>query len=179
MKKIINEDSLKKNKEKSFYLNRMIYTLNSIIFRINYLRKLNQRDNKELWFAIYDSILVQIRAFLCESERNNNNYTMQTTLKKYGYDKKVKEVNNYLESPLKGDWFKSGNNSGTPKVITIRDGLKFVTDKFVCHFDPCYDDYEFMAREKNIQDTFTNFENDSVNNFSKIFSTILGILKKS
>lgn len=179
MEKNIKQDDLESDLEKASYFERMIKNLNSTIFRINYLRKLNQSDNKELWFAMYDSVLVQIRAFLCENDKNKKNYTIQNTLKKMGSNEKVEAINNYLESPLKGDYFKSGNNSGNSKVITIRDGLKFVTDKFVCHFDSCYDDFEFMAREKMIQDTFTNFENDSVNNLSKIFLNILEILKNS
>lgn len=74
------------------------------------------------YFALYDSILTQVRALFIENSQNSNNYTVQVFLNKLGLANKSKEIDEYL------------NNELVPGV-SIKKAIKVSVDKFIVHYD--------------------------------------------
>ena len=72
-----------------------------------------------------DMIIVQLRAMCIESESYQNNYTVQILLRKIG----EKDLANKIDQMLNENFYDGS------KQVTIKTALKFVADKFICHYD--------------------------------------------
>lgn len=96
----------------------------------SYYRLLTQRVerlqalNKESFdYQTYtDMCLVMIRALLIESDKLNENYTLQNFLTKHKRPDLVITVNEYMDQPIN-------------KLMTVREALKIAVDKYIAHND--------------------------------------------
>ena len=74
-------------------------------------------------FGTYlDIILVQLRAMFIESSSYSKNYTSQILMRKLNENGIANEIDAYLDSEFND-------------TISIRNALKLVADKFICHND--------------------------------------------
>lgn len=91
--------------------------------------EINNINNTDIDVITYlDMIVVQIRAMCIENERYVNNYTAQILLRKLGEDSLADRIDSMLNEPF------------IPETdFTIREAIKKLADKFICHYDN-YDD---------------------------------------
>lgn len=103
------------------------------------------------YFTYFDIIIVQLRAMCIENERYENNYTVQVLMRKVRQDNLADRLDRYLQNEL------------TYK-ITIKEAIKFIADKFVCH----YDNTDIGDRSKehicraNFSNTYNKFNLESI-----------------
>lgn len=71
----------------------------------------------------FDAFLVVFRALFLE--RGQRQYTIQNFYRAKGDNEKADKIDAYLDLP-----------AFTWKNVSIRDMLKFIADKFICHVDP-------------------------------------------
>ena len=151
------------------------YNLELFKFRLNKFldlpRPSTTTEEECEWFTYYDILLVQTRAMLIESTSRTNNYTLQNYLKKLGREKDAQIIDNFLTSPFDPDIIDELGNE-----ISIRNVIKFVTDKFICHYDYTRD--EDILLENKISKILTNLDNYEKNNIHKIRCVIVELLKK-
>lgn len=74
------------------------------------------------YLTIFDSVITQLRAMLLE--KGKKNYTFQNYFNEVGKPEVAQKIDEYLDSPF------DPQNSRS-----IRTALKFISDKFICHFD--------------------------------------------
>lgn len=113
----MTEPFFKTHEEVDKYFKESLLTLKA---RIVALYK-SDKDSIE-YFALYDSILTQVRALFIENSRYKNNYTVQVFLMKLGLSKPSEEIDTYLNSE-----FITG--------VSIRDAIKISVDRFIVHYD--------------------------------------------
>ena len=103
--------------------------------------RLQQLDVDSLDRITYrDMCLVMIRALLIESKNRTENYTLQNFLLRHGQASLANEVNGYL-------------NQSINSLMTLRDALKLIVDKFIAHNDSIVEfDAEF--NDNNLSDIF-------------------------
>lgn len=82
-----------------------------------------QKENQKEYLMIFDSFLALFRALFLE--RGAKQYTVQNYYRAKGEDDKAQKIDDFLDSKF-FSW------SDKP----IREVLKFIADKFVCHIDP-------------------------------------------
>ncbi|HQQ51317.1 MAG TPA: hypothetical protein PLZ29_08980, partial [Spirochaetota bacterium] len=123
------------------------------------------------WFTYFDCLITQFRAMFIENEQNKNNYTYQNFLNLYGKHEVVSAINTYLNEPFINEDFFDFNG----EILTIRNAIKFVADKFICHYDKT--SLEERARQELISNTLSNVSNNSVNNLEIILTKIFKMLK--
>ena len=84
---------------------------------------LTKREKQKEYLMLFDSFLALFRALFLE--KGNKQYSIQNYYRVKGQAEIAKEIDDYLD----GKMF-----SWTDK--SIREVLKFLADKFVCHIDP-------------------------------------------
>lgn len=84
---------------------------------------LTKRENQKEYLMLFDSFLALFRALFLEN--GNKQYSIQNYYRAKGQAEIANEIDDYLD----GKMF-----SWTDK--SIREVLKFLADKFVCHIDP-------------------------------------------
>ncbi len=93
---------------------------------------LTKRENQKEYLMLFDSFLALFRALFLE--KGNKQYSIQNYYKEKGQDEIAKEIDDFLDGKM-FSW----------KDKSIRDVLKFLADKFVCHIDPISRDDLGMA----------------------------------
>lgn len=151
------------------------YNLELFKFRLNKFldlpRPSKTTEEECEWFTYYDILLVQTRAMLIESKNRTTNYTLQNFLRKLGREKDAQIIDSFLNSP-----FDSEIKDESDNVISIRNVIKFVTDKFICHYD--YTSDGDIELENKISKILTNLDDYEKNNIHKILYVIIDLLKK-
>lgn len=82
-------------------------------------------------------MIVQLRSLFCENSRYENNYTIQILLRKIGEYKLADQVDKLLQEEL-------------VEEISIRKAIKFIEDKFICHYD------KIEPSDKVLEQTYRN-----------------------
>lgn len=72
-----------------------------------------------------DMIIVQLRAMCIESANLRNNYTAQILLRKVGEDQMAEKLDAMLGEAFLEDIMD----------LSIRNAIKFLADRFICHYD--------------------------------------------
>ena len=137
----ITDDIIAQIGDKPF-LEQLEFNIDQLNYRLSILASIDVtvKENQSYFLMVCDSALVIIRAVLLE--KGQRNYTIQRYLKVMELDKQLSDLENYLGS----------NFSIYDK--SIRDVLKFITDKFVCHIDNT--DWEDIGNANFIMSTFMN-----------------------
>ena len=97
-----------------------------LLKRYKRFKEINKIGNDDIDVTTYlDMIVVQLRAMCIENKRYKNNYTAQNLLCKLGEEELAQDIDNMLDKKF---------YHGSTKV-NIRDALKILADKFICHYD--------------------------------------------
>lgn len=109
------------------------FNLKLLSFRIEKLRDMNQLDRttKFEYITYFDAIVVQFRAMLLE--RRQHNFTFRAFLEKKERTDLIEKIDAILEQPL--DASQTEMKEAGETFYSLKKGLKFITDKFVCHND--------------------------------------------
>ena len=82
-----------------------------------------KKENQEENLMLFDSLLALFRALFLE--KGAKQYSVQNYYRAKGEDDKAQEIDDFLDGKI----FSWSDKS-------IREVLKFIADKFVCHIDP-------------------------------------------
>lgn len=105
------------------FLDQFFFNQEQLVYRINRAWNIDRtvKENQSEYLMAFDSALCLFRAMFLE--KLPNNYTYQNYFQKTGKPEIAENINNYLDGPF----------DCTGK--SIRQVLKFIADKFVCHVD--------------------------------------------
>ena len=93
--------------------------------RYERFKEINDPHNTDIDVITYlDMIIVQLRAMCIESSNLKNNYTAQNLLRKVGKQDLAEKIDAMLN-----ETFYAG------REYTIREALKRLADKLICHYD--------------------------------------------
>ena len=102
-----------------------------LISRYMKYKELDKINNEDIDVGTYfDIIIVQLRALCIESPHLQNNYTVQTVLRRIGKEEYADRIDKMLDQQ-----FMPGVNCRTGEFFTTRKALKMLADKFICHYD--------------------------------------------
>ena len=147
------------------FAQQMAFNMEQLNYRFARLSEIDstKHENQKEYLMLFDSFLALFRALFLEN--GNKQYSIQNYYKAKGQSEIAKEIDAYLD----GKMFSWADKS-------IREVLKFIADKFVCHIDPISNDDLGMADyymghlnnpyvDNNLQDImkhiYTIIENDS------------------
>ena len=123
---------------------------------------LTKHENQKEYLMLFDSFLALFRALFLE--KGNKQYSIQNYYRAKGQDEIAKEIDAYLDGKMFSWMDKS-----------IREVLKFIADKFVCHIDQISRDDLGMANFY-----MSHLNNPYVdNNLQDIMKHIFLIINKS
>lgn len=89
-------------------------------------KSLEKINNDDIDLGTYfDIIIVQLRALCIESPHLENNYTIQTALRRMGKAEYADRIDRMLEQQF----------LPCADTFTTRKALKMLADKFICHYD--------------------------------------------
>lgn len=136
--------------EVQVFLIRFLKNYQLLVDRYNRFKELGnvfigERDEKRIIdrFTYFDMIIVQLRAMCIENKKSN--YTLQNLLTKTGNDNLAKRIEEMLDRPFVGGVEYSASDNSKTIPLTIRNALKIVADKFVCHYDGLADNYSLYS----------------------------------
>lgn len=114
-----------KNSHQKPFEEQIIFNLEQLNYRFSRLSEIDttKESNKKEYLMIFDSFIALFRALFLE--KGQEQYSVQNYYRVKGKDEIVKNIDDYLNSKIFSWCDKS-----------IRDVLKFIADKFVCHIDP-------------------------------------------
>jgi hypothetical protein len=114
-----------KNSSPKPFEEQIIFNLEQLNYRFSRLSEIDttKESNKKEYLMIFDSFIALFRALFLE--KGQKQYSVQNYYREKGKDEIVKNIDDYLNSKIFSWCDKS-----------IRDVLKFIADKFVCHIDP-------------------------------------------
>ncbi len=119
----IDEDLLL-DPEFGLYLEQFEFNVDMLNYRLQQFSKLDYTNadpnNHQYCLMVTDALLVCIRAMLLD--KGNYQYSFINFFKKCGDDARVQMINDYLDQKI-------------PIYGSVRESLKFVTDKYICHVD--------------------------------------------
>lgn len=149
------------------------FNLNMLLKRLLKIRKISPLDpnNKVEWFTYFDCIITQLREMFIENERYKNNYTYQNFLTLYGKNDIVTKINSFLETPFFDESILDSNG----EVLSIKNAIKFIADKFICHYENT--SLEELDRQELISSTLSNISNNSINNLEVILTRIFKMIE--
>lgn len=111
------------------------FEINWNLFLKRYTRYKELEENATIdnfdYSTYFDILVVQIRAMCIENELLKNNYTVQNVLRRIGEEKLAEKIDFELERPLSEIFV----DKSTGKPITLRNSIKMLADKFICHYD--------------------------------------------
>ena len=84
---------------------------------------ITKKDNQKEFFMLFDSFLALFRSLFLE--RGYKQYSIQNYYREKGRDEIAQKIDDYLDTKMLS-W----------KDKSIREVLKFIADKFICHVDP-------------------------------------------
>lgn len=93
-----------------------------LLRRYQIFQNLSQESGFIQYLSYFDIIMVQLRALCIENERYSENYTIQVLMKKLNRSDLAQKLENYLDNEIS-------------EGVTIREAIKFIADKFICHYD--------------------------------------------
>ncbi len=107
------------------FAEQIVFNLEQLYYRFSRLSEIDatKKENQKEYLMIFDSFLSLFRALFLE--RGTKQYSVQNYDREKGQDDVAKKIDDYLDSKMF-----SWNDK------TIREVLKFIADKFVCHIDP-------------------------------------------
>lgn len=101
--------------------------------RYERFKEIDDPHNTDIDVITYlDMIIVQLRAMCIESSNLKNNYTAQNLLRKVGKQDLAEKIDAMLN-----ETFYAGRD------YTIREALKKLADKLICHYDNFDGEHEF------------------------------------
>lgn len=107
----------------SFNFGQFQFNVEQLNYRINKAWHIDttRKENHSEYLMVFDSALCLFRAMFLEKE--NKNYTYQNYFRSMGRQDIADKIDNYLD------------NNAYSNGVSIRNALKFLSDKFVCHVD--------------------------------------------
>lgn len=145
------------------FAEQVAFNLEQLNYRFARLSEIDttKKENQKEYLMLFDSFLVLFRALFLE--KGTKQYSVQNYYRTKGEDDKAQEIDDFLDSKI-FIW------SDKP----IREVLKFIADKFVCHVDPISNEDLGLANFY-----MTHLGNPYVNNNLKcIMDTISELMKK-
>ena len=128
-----NSDSQQNVEEQNFdaffqhplFCTQVTFNIDQLNYRYKRLQAINTHapSLKQEYLMAFDAFLVVFRALFLE--RGQRQYTIQNFYRAKGDNEKADKIDAYLDLP-----------AFTWKNVSIRDMLKFIADKFICHVDP-------------------------------------------
>lgn len=141
-----------------------IFNIDMLNYRISRLQKIDtiDRGNQAEYLMVFDATLTLFRAMLLE--RQKENYTFQNYFRKTNRKDIADQIDAFLDLPFASYMDKS-----------IRDVLKFIADKFICHVDKVEksDIGLCNAWMSNLSNPYFD------NNFKHIVNTLNGIINSA
>lgn len=121
-----NIDDIPNLAEVSKFIEQFSFNLEMLNYRINKAIEIDTmvKENHYEFLMTFDSAMVLFRAMFLESENLKGNYTFQNFCRMIGKPDVAQKIDDYLRTKFV-DW----------REKSIRDVLKFLADKFVCHVD--------------------------------------------
>lgn len=112
------------------FIKQFTFNIDMLNYRLNRMWEIDtmQKDNQQEYLMVFDATIVLFRAMFLENGSHKKNYTFQNFFRLTGRDEVAGQIDSFLNSPFTSYCDKS-----------IRDVLKFIADKFVCHVD-CVED---------------------------------------
>lgn len=107
------------------FAEQVAFNLEQLNYRYARLSEIDttRKENQKEYLMLFDSFLALFRALFLE--KGTKQYSVQNYYRTKGEDDKAQEIDDFLDSKI-FIW------SDKP----IREVLKFIADKFVCHVDP-------------------------------------------
>lgn len=107
------------------FAEQIAFNLEQLNYRYSRLSQIDttNKKNQNEYLMLFDSFIALFRALFLE--RGAKQYTVQNYYREIGDDEIAHKINDFLDSKI----FSWSNKS-------IREVLKFIADKFVCHIDP-------------------------------------------
>ena len=107
----------------TLFMDQFFFNQEQLLYRIKRAWNIDRtvKENQSEYLMVFDSALCLFRAMFLE--KLSKNYTYQNYFQKIGKPEIAENINKYLDGP-----FDCTGNS-------IRQVLKFIADKFVCHVD--------------------------------------------
>ena len=148
------------------------FNIKLLRYRLDKLSEFNGMDPSVKFeiFTYFDAAMVQIRAMFLE--RGTKNFSFQAFLKSVGRTDLVTKIEAFFDEPF--DLLGHEAKNEGKKYHSVRDVIKFITDKFICHNDVT------DIWDQSLQDIYfkalTNPYNDRF--LPKLFSDILKSLEE-
>lgn len=127
----LEKEEMVKDYEFMIFLETFGFNMDLLNYKLNQFEKVNAYNKLE-YYSLFDSIIVQIRAILLEKKKSN--FTVQSFFRYQERDDVAEAIDNYLDQPFNAADLES-MNEGSTEYWTIRSALKFIADKFICHYD--------------------------------------------
>ena len=145
------------------FAEQVVFNLEQLNYRYIRLSQIDKtkKENQSEYLMLFDSFIVLFRALFLE--KGPKQYTVQNYYRTKGEDDIANKLDDFLDSKM----FSHRDES-------IREILKFIADKFVCHIDP-------ITRTDlgNANFYMSHLGNPYVdNNLNDIMRTISAIMKK-
>lgn len=145
------------------FAEQLVFNLEQINYRFARLSEIDttKKENQKEYLMLFDSFLALFRALFLE--KGAKQYSVQNYYRAKGEDDKAQKIDDFLDSKI-FSW------SDKP----IREVLKFIADKFVCHIDPI--DWDDLAYANSCMSHLSNPY--VANNLKGIMDTIFEIIRK-
>lgn len=107
------------------FAEQIVFNIEQLNYRYARLSEIDttKKENQKEYLMRFDSFLALFRALFLE--KGAKQYSIQNYYREKGKDNIAKEIDDFLNSKM----FSWSDKS-------IREVLKFIADKFVCHIDP-------------------------------------------
>ena len=138
------------------FAEQVAFNLEQLEYRYNKLVEIDTHDkkNQSIYLMTFDSFIVLFRAMFLET--GNKQYTLQNYFRLNEKNGVADKIDTYLNSHFQ-DW---------DTTCSIKQVLKFIADKFVCHMDPI--STLDMARANAYMAALGNpFEKNNIRNIMK------------
>ena len=145
------------------FAEQVAFNLEQLNYRYSRLSEIDttKKENQKEYLMLFDSFLALFRALFLEN--GVKQYSVQNYYREKGEKNKAQEIDDFLNNKI----FSWSDKS-------IREVLKFIADKFVCHIDPVLNDDLGLANFY-----MSHLGNPYVeNNLQSIMSSIKNIINK-
>lgn len=108
----------------AFFNERLAFNLDLLNYKLSCFYNIDSSDAKRQfeYLTAFDSVITHLRAMFME--KGSKNYTLQNYFIRNGKQDIAQKIDQYLDGPF---------DAHEPQ--SIRTALRFISDKFVCHFD--------------------------------------------
>ncbi|MBE0515392.1 hypothetical protein [Sulfurimonas sp.] len=128
MKKTLQEIDKEQKMRESIYFNMQLLS-----YRLEKLKSINtmEKVNQFEFLTYFDASLVSIRALFLENDKKS--FSLVNFFEKTNNEISLKLLYDLLDSSFNAQ--DEENKINGEKYITLKDALKLLTDKFICHHD--------------------------------------------